>query len=387
MKILHLIDSGGIYGAEKMLISLTEEQKLAGHHPLIGSIREPGSSSKPLELEAQKEGIDVITFDMKKGFNLVAAFKIVQYAKNNNVDILHSHGYKTNILIGLLPSLFRKIPMLSTLHGWTNTGGFTKIRLYDELDAFALRFVDKVILVNRTMLVKKQIKRIPAKKIAVINNGVTINTSKLSTIPHDQLIDICFSDQVVKNKLKSSIKHSRIIASIGRLSHEKGFLTLIEALRILHKEHNHKFTLLIVGEGEDRKTLEKEAARHGLSEYLILTGYIDDAFRILPLVDYYVISSITEGLPITLLEAMSLEVPIIATEVGGIPDVLENGKDSLLIKPNDANAIADSILKLIENPNLAKDITERSKAKVVNEYSSKAMANNYMNVYTEFCNS
>jgi glycosyltransferase involved in cell wall biosynthesis len=383
LRILHLIDSGGLYGAENMLLSLAEKQKELGHNPVIGSIRKPGITIKPIESEALSRGIDLHTFDFKPGLNIFASIQILKYARTNKFDILHSHGYKTNILLGLIPSFIRKIPIVTTLHGWTNIGGITKMRLNEELDAIALKFIDKVILVSPGMLEKVKNKRVPSKNISIINNGIDINIDEFSSFKKDQLVDICITDSNLNMRIKSFLDNSISIASIGRLSHEKGYSTLIDALRILHEKHNHKIKLLLVGEGRHRSILEKHAVDTGLSEYILMTGYIKNAYQLLPLVDYYVISSLTEGLPITLLEAMTLKIPIVATEVGGIPNVLEHEKDSLLIPPNDPHAIANSIKRLIDNPNLSSRLSTEARKKVIENYSSKAMASSYLEVYSE----
>lgn len=148
MKILHIIDSGGLYGAEIMLLSLAEEQVGQGLEPIIASIGEPGIKEKPLEIEAKKRGLRVKRFRMRPGPNFLGAVEILRFARQEGCELLHSHGYKGNILFGLLPRCMRQIPLIGSLHGYTSTTGFNKMRVYEWLDSLSLRFLDQVVLVN-----------------------------------------------------------------------------------------------------------------------------------------------------------------------------------------------------------------------------------------------
>jgi glycosyltransferase involved in cell wall biosynthesis len=382
MRILHLIDSGGLYGAEVMLINLALEQKRLGAQPVIGSIRNIGICEKPIEIEARKKGLVVQTFDMKSGFNLFGIIKIIQYAKKEKFDIFHSHGYKSNILIGLTPAFIRTIPIVCTLHGWTSTERWSKMRFNEKLDAFALNYVDKIILVSKEMLYRSELEKIPLNKKVVINNGIAIEDSIPKTVDRNETLLRYISNQELLHKLRQFINDMPVVASIGRLSSEKGYLYLIEAVRLLHEVHGIRVKLLLIGEGEDRNKLEKLVVNANLSDYCFFTGYVKNANRLLPLIDYYVISSLSEGLPITLLEAMAAETPIIATEVGAIPHVLVNNEDALLVRPKDPEAIALAIKKLIVDPDTSSILKVNSRNKVTQFYSSKLMAKEYLKVYS-----
>src|SRR3989337_2476449 len=118
MKVLHIIDSGGLYGAEVMLLNLVQEQLRLGLDPVICSIGEKRFFEKPLESEGLKRGFKIKKFRMRAGPNLLGAYKILRFAHIGKFDLMHTHGYKGNILFGLLLRGLRKIPLVSTLHGW-----------------------------------------------------------------------------------------------------------------------------------------------------------------------------------------------------------------------------------------------------------------------------
>jgi hypothetical protein len=116
MKILHIIDSGGLYGAEVMLLNLVAEQIKLGLDPTIASIGEKHIGEKPLETEALKRGFKLRKFSMYPGPNYPGALKILRFAHGAGIHILHSHGYKGNILFGLMPRKIRNLPLIATIH-------------------------------------------------------------------------------------------------------------------------------------------------------------------------------------------------------------------------------------------------------------------------------
>lgn len=168
-----------------------------------------------------------------------------------------------------------------------------------------------------------------------------------------------------------------VVASIGRLSKEKGFSYLIEAVRILLQEHGENVRLLLIGDGRLRRELQRQADECGLKDVFLITGYLKNARNLLELVNIYVIFSLTEGLPITLLEAMASGTPIVATAVGGIPYVIENGKDALLVPSQDAQALAQAVREVLHDDLLSSNLIEYPSGKVNKEYSSTIMAEKY----------
>ncbi|MCP3928430.1 MAG: glycosyltransferase [Bacteroidetes bacterium] len=375
MKILHLIDSGGMYGAEVMLLSLVSAQVKIGLEPVIGSIRKKGIGDKPIEIEARKLGLDVKVFEMRTGPNFFGIWEIIKFARQNNFDLFHSHGYKTNIMLGFMPSFVRGLPLITTLHGWTSAGSWNKMRINEELDAFSLCFVDRIVLVNQGMLDDKKVQKLPEQKIRVINNGIGFDDNPG--------IEHCYLEESLKADLKVFCSQGKVIASIGRLSHEKGFNYLVEAVRILRDEKKEDVRLLLIGEGRQRRTLEMQAKECGLSEYFFITGYIKNARALLGMVDCYVISSLTEGLPITLLEAMASGTPVVATEVGGIPHVIEHRQDAMLVPANNSKAIANVVYELLHKPEFTAELTARAEKKVKSRYTSTIMAEKYSELYVE----
>jgi glycosyltransferase involved in cell wall biosynthesis len=251
------------------------------------------------------------------------------------------------------------------------------MRAYEWFDAQSLKFIDAVVLVNKGMLINPKLKNLRGVNFHVVNNGIPISSDSsghsqgnLTNQPFNHLdkevVDFC--------------QEGFTLGSIGRLSSEKGFLYLIDAVKHARKSFND-LRLVIIGEGEDRKLIEGKIVDCDLEKAVLLPGYKRDARRYLKLFDAYVISSLTEGLPISLLEAMEAKIPVIATMVGGIPDVLDDGAAGLLVKPADSRELFNAIACLRRDPLPAQNRVSYA-AKVLKErYSSHTMAERYSDVY------
>lgn len=388
LKILHIIDSGGLYGAEVMLLNLAAEQMAMGLEPVIGSIGEKHIAEKPIETEAVKKGLKVVKFRMLPGPNLPGMLRVLRYAQKNRFDILHSHGYKGDVALGFLPKSFRKTPLVSTLHGWTSTGGFSKNGVYEWLQRKSLKRIDAVVLVNQGMLSNPRLGKLKGVNFHIVNNGIPLappTTRPLdhsTTRPINHLTNQPFDS--IDQTIPSFCQGGFTIGAIGRLSTEKGFRYLIEAFSLLSKEIPDA-RLVIIGEGYERELLESLAAKLKISDKALLPGYRPEARKYLPCFSVFVISSLTEGLPITLLEAMEARVHVVATAVGGIPEVLDRGNCGILVPPGDPLHLADGILSIYRKNAENSDVANKAFDQVLKNYSSKSMAQKYAELYGEVC--
>ena len=340
---------------------------------------------------------------MRPGPNYLGALKILKFARKEDVDIFHSHGYKGNILFGLMPKKIRRIPMVATIHGWTSTGnGFSRMRLYEWLDSKSLRFMDSIVLVSEAMKSHPRLRRLNQSKVHVIHNGIPILDAQFDNSTNQPLDNstnqqfdnsskqpfnystskqINYSpNQRLDQSLINFCSQSFTIGSIGRLSEEKGYKYLIEAFGILIKK-GIDARLVIMGEGYERPCLENLISELGLSEKVLLPGYIDEANLYIPLFDVFVISSLTEGLPITLLEAMQSRTPIVGSRVGEIPDLLDESRAGLLVNPSSPDAIADAVFRIYDDGRLAKALVDNAYERVCNDFGTEGMALAYLKVY------
>ncbi|MFT5728837.1 MAG: glycosyltransferase involved in cell wall biosynthesis [Desulforhopalus sp.] len=367
MHILHIIDSGGMYGAEVMLLNLVEEQVRQGLKPVIASIGDKHSCEKPFETEACKRNFPIKIFRMRPGPNFIGAREILNFAKSIHCDLLHSHGYKGNILFGFIPKKIRRLPLITTLHGWTSSGAsFSRMHLYELLDSWALSRMDAVVLVNKGMLAHSRLAGRDNIKFHIVNNG--INVEEPESYPCAEL------------KLRQ-VRDANIVA-VGRLSPEKGFNVLLKAIaRVV--ENGGDVSLVIFGEGRLRRKLEELILQLGLQGRVKMSGFVSNVAATFSCFDLLVMPSLTEGLPITLLEAMRGKLPVIASKVGGIPNVLEDGVGGILVEAGDEIGLAEAINQLVGSGSRCKQLAEEAHLIFKQRYSSTQMETAYRQIYTD----
>lgn len=362
MKVLHIIDSGGLYGAEVMLLQLMCEQQKLGHTPILASIGSKATGEKPIEVEARKLGLSVEPFRMANGPNFIGALNVLRFAKETGVELLHSHGYKGNILFGLLPRWIRRLPMLITVHGWTSNGRLSKMAVYEWLDKICLSRVDRVVMVNPLMQQLPVLKKL--KNTVVIENGIGFEI---------------VTEQRLQPEIITFIKQRPTIVAVGRFSPEKGFNFLLEAVAQLI-EQGDDVQLLLLGDGGLRQQLTAQAQNLGLLDRVLMPGHVAQVESYLAQCAVFAMPSLTEGLPIALLEAMRAAVPIVASKVGGIPNVLDYGRAGVLVEAKDVASLVTALQGLL-NGSQGEDLVRNSQQRVAEKYSSQSMAMKYQDVY------
>ena len=370
LKLMHLIDSGGIYGAEVMLLNLIEEQLRNGLNPVLGSIARKGEEERPIETAVKSLGVKNVRFTASKGIDMLAGIKIISWAKKNKIKIIHTHGYKPNLLIAFFPRKWSKISIIRTLHGWTNTAKWSKSGIYQMLDVLSLRYTEALFAVSSAMLTKPPLLN-SALHVQIIDNG--IKKPKISNFSREEIK----SDPIVR-----FCTNSHMLLSIGRLSKEKGFNNLIQGVALLIHD-GVDVRLCIIGEGPQRECLEVQIKEHNLQDRVLLAGYRENATRFIPLFATYVLSSYTEGLPITILEAMHMGIPIVATKVGGVPETLDYGQTGSLLDSNDPTLIYTHIKMFIEEKQKRDAMIERAKIRAQTIYSATIMERKYYNAYLQ----
>lgn len=367
MKILHLIDSGGLYGAEKMLLALVSEQLKQGLEPTILSAGAPDIEQKALEAEARRLNLPVIPWRMKPGLNLKEAKRIIAWAKKQGFNVIHSHGYKFNILIGIWPQRMR-LPVITTLHGYVRAPRFSRIWLYEMLDRMVLPRMDAIVLVDEQMKAVLGLMQ-DSERVYTISNGV----------------DIAAIEQQAEDEPSPEISHflqtnSPVILGVGRLSREKAFEQLVEAFSAF----SHRYPdsgLLIVGEGNCRPALDALISYHDLQDKVLMPGFCGNVPALMARASVLVIPSMTEGLPITLLEAMALGLPVVASAVGAIPTALDDGEGGWLVRAAGAENFTRCLFECAGEGNETQQKVGQARQKLNEAYSSCAMAISYRDIY------
>ena len=365
MKVLHLVDSAGFYGAEVLIVTLALEQARQGDSPIVCGIIRPGQEESEVVVRARQRGLEAVSLSLHGSFWQQTRM-IYEYARIFAVDVIHSHGYRPSILLGLWPGSGQT--RVRTLHGWTYSTIFSKIFLYSLVDALLLWRQDSVVAVSNSMRKLPLMCLVPKNKVSYIANGIDIS----GPIPFTM-------NSLNDEKWLRLRRDCFVVGSIGRLSREKAQSDMLHAVAILRRK-GKQVALVIVGEGEERHALEQLAAELGIAEYVHMPGYLDEAARYMSLFDLFCLSSLTEGLPITVLEAMRQRVAILSTRVGAIPELLADGR-GYLVDVGDVMSLAASIEEVMKSPEQKQLVIKSARDHFDNYYSSSIMTEGYRDIY------
>jgi L-malate glycosyltransferase len=282
--------------------------------------------------------------------------------RRENVSLIHVHGFYL-LLQCLLPAKLAGVKIVYTEHA-----NFTikRFKRYTLLASVLPRLVDRITTVSnylKNYFVQKLM--IPSSKINVIHNGIDIQKFRNLNVNFQK------------------INNGRInIGTIGRLTEAKDHEALLKALAIIHGIRDD-FQLTIVGDGELRPFLESAVKELKIENHVSLLGSRDEIPRLLSTFDIFVLSSKREGFPIALLEAMACERPVIATRVGGIPEVIEDGVNGILVPAENPEALARAILGLLRDGPLMDDIAQRARKTVEDRFSMRGMIQSYQELFLD----
>jgi len=366
MKILHLISSSGLLGAERVLLEIAEYSKRTGLEVGIGVFQNSQNPNLELAEVARRQGLNVQVFPCNGRFDKKTIRMIKDHMDNSGVQILHSHNYKSNFYAWRALSN-NNIRWVVTKHG-RRFG--PKLLIYNFLDGFIVRHADRVIAVSKEIARKARLAGIDSKKICLIENGINLDR---------------FLKNTASNSIKESLrikKDALVVGTVGALTEEKGHLYLLKAIpKVVQKFPEVIF--LFAGDGRERPNLEKTASYLGIKDSVIFAGMRKDVPQILPILDVFVLPSLNEGLPMALLEAQAAKVPVVATCVGAIPDVVEDRVTGMLILPKDPQAIAEAIIMILSDKKFASGIAQKGFERVRDNFSAEKMASKYLSVYKE----
>lgn len=290
--------------------------------------------------------------------DLSIPWTMLRICRHYNVRIWHAHDYKSN-LIGLLLRPFHRMRLVTTVHGWVKHTRRTP--LYYNLDRLSFRFYEHVMGVSEDLV--QRCRQMGARRVSLILNGIDERTFARRHPAADS--PLRQQHRVPPGRL--------LLGAVGRLSAEKGFDLLIRAVEALVRA-GHDLELWIAGDGDQRAELEKLIAELGAGGRIKLLGFCEDTIGLYHALDGFVLSSLREGLPNVVLEAMAMRVPVVATRVAGVPNLLTDGQTGVLCEPGDLPGLTDAIARLATAPALRAQLADAARALIERQYSfSKRM--------------
>ena len=387
IKVLHIItrfDKGG--SAQNTFLTLLGLKKQNFNPCLIAGLslesemKNEEMKSKEIDIKRlESEDIDFIQCPaLVRKINIIKDFKaffdIWKLIKKNKPLIVHTHSSKAGLL-GRLAAKFAGIPIIvHTPHGHVFFGYFgpLKTKIFIILEKLASRITDKIVaLTNREKEDHLRLRIANDDKFIIIHSGIDLKKFK----------ELSFNE---KQNLKRDLgipENILIIGTAGRLEPVKGPEFLIEAAKyIISKYPNTHF--LFSGDGHLKQNLEERASELGIEKNIIFLNWRDDVAKIISIYDVFVLPSLNEGMGRVLVEAMALGKPIVASNIGGIPDLVSHGKNGFLVPPKDPRELANCIQILIEDEEKRAKMGKAGK-EIVENFTKEKMVEKIAELYKE----
>lgn len=357
-KIIYLVTKANFGGAQRYVFDLATNLPKEEFDVLVVSGAEGILTKRLAERGIRTISIHSLKRNISLKDEMLSFFKILKILKNEKPDIIHLNSSKAAGLGALAARLYRIPKIIFTVHGWPFNEKRSAVgkRLLWFFSFLTVLLATDVIVIARQELAQGRKMPFIRKKLLLVHNGI---------LPPE------FTSRAeAREKLKLP-QDAFVVGSLGELTSNKNYLTLVRASELLkRKGENFILTIIGGGEGHDRILAEKNSL--GLSEQ-VLKGFVEDGYRYLSAYDIFVLPSFKEGLPYVLLEAGQASLPVIASNVGGIPDIIDDNVTGILVDPKNTEDIAEAILRYKNNENLRKKLGIALKTKVQNEFSFSKM--------------
>lgn len=368
MKILHLISGGDTGGAKTHVLSLLSELQKKIDVKIICFMKED------FYYEAKERGINIEVFEQKKRYDLSVVKRLLSEIKKGKYDIVHCHGARANFMAFLL-KLFYKIPSVTTVHSDYKLDfqdNRYKDLVYTKINTLALKFIDYYIGVSdsfRKMLIDRGF---DSDKIFTVYNGIEMNLMKELTNPVE----------FFKRYNITSDKDTILIGTLARLHPVKGVDVLIRgAKKVLDQRQNVKF--LIGGDGTEAPILKELAKELGIEKNVYFLGFVNEPSSFFNAIDVNTVTSHSESFPYVIMEGGAFRKTIVASNVGGIGDIVIEGKTGFLFEDGDHEKLAAQLIKLIDDADLRRKLGENLYNSVKKNYSAESMANKHISIYKQ----
>src|SRR6266852_3877922 len=359
--ILHISSASGAGGAETMVSCLAASIDSERFRSVMCLFR-PGW----LLEQCSHLGLPAHLIPLRSTFDWKWVSACLQLIWRERVDLIHAHEFGANVY-GLLLATLANIPIIATIHGksyycdtWWRRLAYRAVGRFATMIAVS-KDLKSYIIANLG---------ISENSVKVIYNGINVQEASRVTATESK-----------KASLQLPCK-SRIIGTVGSLYPVKGHIYLIEALpSIIERFADVK--LLVIGTGELEMSLKAQANALGLEEHVRFLGFRSDVPELLPIMDVFVLPSLSEGLSLALLEAMAATKPIVATSVGGNPEAIVDGVTGLLVDPRDPKALANRIISILGDRIQAEQLGVRGRERAVQHFSIERMVDEYQQLYEQ----
>ena len=339
-RILHLVLNQIRGGAEEHVIPLLTTARDYGFTPFLAA---PAALLETMAPELAESGVKSLTLEPPPPLlGMRFTLQLAAMLRRQQIDLVHSHSTIGSLCALPASRIWRRRSIIETCHGREFWREGKRIRGSFWLDHQASRFLDRFIAVSHaTARYLRETKGIPSNKIVVIHNGRDLR----SLLPPKP-------EQIAKARAELGLTNEQAVLLLGRLAKEKGHGLLLDALKILGSRRP-RLIAIFAGIGPLEAELKAKYKAAGLTDQVRFLGYRTDLQRLMAAADLVVLPSISEGLPLAAIEALAAARPVVATETGGIPEIVLNGQTGLLVPPCDSVALAEAMHRVLSDPALA----------------------------------
>lgn len=362
LSVIHLVEDLKTGGAERVIADIAEGLDRKRFEAQVWCVARGGETAD----ELREKGVEVRILGIRSYHNPLNIIRLSSLLKKEKPDIVHTHGYFASV-IGRLAAKKAAIPFIIT-HVHSTYREYKKRHIL--IERYLSRCTRKIICCSEA--VKNFVtghEKIKEDKTVVIYNGV--DEERFAPV----------QDPLPARARFGIDRESPVVGTVSSLTPHKGQRFLIQAAAKIRDTYPAT-SFLIVGDGPLRRSLEEQALRLNLQTSLIFTGARRDIPDLLSLMDIFVLpSSSREGLGIAIIEAMAMGKPTVATDIGGIPEVIQDGETGLLVRPGDSAALAKAIVELIDNPDRAKAMGKKGRRRFEQKFTRKTMLSKIEDLY------
>lgn len=358
-------------GPDKTVLLAAEKHNSERFNIVLMYMRGASDTEFQITKWAREKGLTIHEVLEHKKLDFDNLRQIHRLIRRYAIDIYHARDYKTCFIGYLLGTINRRMKLVFTAHGWVVDS--TKQKLYTWLNLYSLKKYHKMIAVSEATKQLMLDSGIDEKKIVVVHNGIDVDSWKRENV-----------SSTIREEFHI-LSTSKIVGVVGRLRWEKDLLTTLNVAEKVIREKPDTYFLL-VGDGPDREGLEHQVQQMGLSEKILFLGFRKDPMNIYAALDVFASTSLTEGTPNTVLEALAMEVPIVHTDVGGVHEMIQDGYDGILCQVGDIDEISQAILSILNNEEKARSLREHGRQTVCTKFSFANRLKTIETIYEEVIN-
>jgi len=357
-KILFVITQGQWGGAQRYVFDLAVN--LAKNFDITVAVGEP-DGPKDLQQKLGKGNIPVIQLNhlirsISPWHDVLAIFELAKLYKKCGANLVHLNSSKASI-VGSFAKLIHPVLLIYTVHGWVFDEPMSNIKrwLYIQLEKIGAKFKDKIIVLSKKELeTAKNILKIQEQKLAAISHGIAPIEKKYTKEE---------ARKILQEKINRAIPDSAIwFGTVANFYKTKGIDILLDAITI-QKNNIKDAHFILIGDGPEKDNLLKTIEKNNSKDNVHIAGWTDDAASLMVAFDYFLLPSRKEGYPYTILEATIQKIPIIATTVGGIPEIIEDKKTGILVEKENTRTLSEAIIFALNNPEKMKELAENNFSK------------------------